>query len=330
MTRKAKIAFISASRKLLPLAFIACAALWISEYWPGKTREAQGLVYERTLRGVAEVARYFSGMAKTGETRLGIFNKNPLYYRVCTTKDTIKQVFDHYTEFYRFRAPRRFDPAALLASAGDAANAQRARDITQRLEQVDNVYREETDEMGLFGVIDLGPNWQADLSKRGQDFLETGLIEKLGKAKMIVAFRPKKASGTTFITFWPGEGFNINRLMPPAEGADAPGRDLDDVPRCPGLRRTATVEERASFASGYVGVFESNQPITGLTEFYQTALPRRGWERQALPQNRAIQEEGVDTLFFAKGTKECLVMIRPADSEQVTQVIVMCRWPSQP
>lgn len=326
---RAKRAFIRWSRRLLPLAFLGCAVLWMSEFWPGRTQEAHGLVYESSMRGVAQVARYLSGLANTGETRLGRFNNNRMYYRVCTSRDTIKQIFDHYTNTYRLRPEPKLGVSELLPPGVDAKTMKRLEAIDEQLRQMDNVYRWEADEMGILGVLDLGPNWQTELFQRAKRFSETGLIDDLGKAKMITAFRPKKARRTTFITFWPGPGFDINNLVPPPDGEDAPGRDLKDMPRCPGLVRTAAAEELASFARGYVGVYESNGPLTGVPQFYASNMPTKGWTRQGLPTDQPVPVENAQALFFSKAGKECLVLIRNTGRDGVVQVIVTCRWPSR-
>jgi len=326
---RAKRLFIRWSKWLLPPAALGVAILWTTELWPGKTQEAHGLVYESSMRGVAQVARYLSGMAKTGETRLGRFNRNRLYYRVCTSKDTIKQIFDHYEATYRLRPEPKLGINSLIPPGVDLATARKLRAIEAGMKNINNVYRSETAEMGLFGVFDMGPNWQHELFRRAQRFAETGLVEELGRSKTIVAFRPPTARRTTFITFWPAPGFNINNLVPPAPGEDMPGSDLADVPRCPGLRRTATAEELASFAKGYVGVYESDGPMTGVVEYYLSNMPAKGWVRQGLPKTQLDPDQDADVLFFAKDTRECTVIVRNANTDGPVQVIVMCRQPSQ-
>ncbi len=318
---RAREAFIRWSKRLLPAASLACVGLWLTALWPGRRPVAEGTVYEKNAQGAAQVARYLSGLAHTGEIRVGRFNNNLVFYRVCSSRDTIREIFDYYEKLYRVR------PAPSICARVPGGMAGLVARLGAQVADLNNVYRQETKEMGLFGVIQLGPDWEKTLFQRIQRFTETGRIADLGAAKMIVAFRPPRSRRTTFITFWPGPGFNVRNLYPPAPGQDAPGRDLPDAPRCPGLRRIASMEEGASFARGYVGLYESDGPLNDVAEFYSSRMPRFGWTQQTPAMRPGPQESDTQTLFFAKGKKEATILIRNLNRGEAVQVVVMCRWP---
>lgn len=323
MSRVGQNSFIRWSKRTLPFAAAVVTGLWVAEYWPGRAREAEALVFETRLRGIAGVARYLSGFAKAGETRTGLLNGNRVRYRVCTTNDSIEELLDHYSETYRCEPPVPTDQWAVA----DAL----ARDLAQHGAEPGNTFRLATERMGLFAAIDVGPSWPADMRERVRRYLTTGLVEELGKAKVVVAMRPDRAKRTTFLTFWPDRGFNVRNLEIPSDGSDAPGRDLPDVPRCPAAQRITTIEERASFACAYIGIYQSQDPRGRVREFYETRMPLQGWRRHTPGQSGIAETEDLDVLFFDKaGQKECFVTVQSSALDARTQVTVMCRWPSGP
>jgi hypothetical protein len=81
--------------------------------------------------------------------------------------------------------------------------------------------------------------------------------------------------GTRFLTVWSDEHFELAKLLPGADG-DAPGRDLDQVPRYPGSARILAADERG--AAGQLAVYASEGGSPELAEaFYRARMPALGW-----------------------------------------------------
>jgi hypothetical protein len=91
----------------------------------------------------------------------------------------------------------------------------------------------------------------------------------------------EESEGTTlFVAFWTEGEFKVLDMFPP-EG-DAPGRDIDGVPRPPHARRILSAWEEGEPQS--ITVYDgSPQDPDGLEAWYREQMPEEGWHPLELP-----------------------------------------------
>jgi hypothetical protein len=106
------------------------------------------------------------------------------------------------------------------------------------------------------------------------DFSKTRELSSFGNFRYAFVSQDKNG-GTFVITAWTEGRFDLNRLVPPADGSDAPGSDSNDYPRPPGGRRMLT----ASVGNTPYGmrIYTSTKSPDGVAEFYDAEMGQRGW-----------------------------------------------------
>src|SRR5690606_21625259 len=125
-------------------------------------------------------------------------------------------------------------------------------------------------------------------------------------ARLRYVYWEKTAEGTRFLTVWTDEKFKIDDLVP-GDGRDAPGSDLDGVPRFPGTVRGLSSEERGMPQKLAVSDGAGSAATAGL--FYGARLLQVGWsEDAALAVIAAKQGRRAMRRTNAKGHEVVLVL----------------------
>ena len=111
------------------------------------------------------------------------------------------------------------------------------------------------DQRGGMAALDFGGEKLSmdSFRKRVEAFVKSGDVNDLAKLRYVY-FEGNGKGGTRFLTVWSDEHLQLDKLAP-KNGQDAPGADLQDVPRYPGTTRVLSAEERG--------------------------MPRRAWSRGA-------------------------------------------------
>lgn len=190
----------------------------------------------------------------SGSTEQSLDSVLDAFEGVCLERDA--QFRDQITEFYRANpdAPRReilerFRPTLRTESAtGDRATV---------------------------GCLDLGTERRTagELLDAAREFNRTGDLAALGAIRYIFA-QAADGGRTQYVALWTEGSFHVNNILPGNE--DAPGEDLNGIPRAPDARRSL-----AAFEMGrderFVIYEGSSMTEWELEHFYRESLADEGW-----------------------------------------------------
>ncbi len=184
-------------------------------------------------------------------------------------------------------------------------------------------------EAGYVACVELGnpaPD-RAELARRFVVFAETLDLKDIGSAHYVFARRADSDGGsaTFLLTMWVDSSFSLRALLPRA-GADAPGSDLDAVPRPPGSRRFLSVRE-AHRPSGIVSYEVPTALPAQLESFYRSQLPRYGWRIIERHPAESVQVDGVH-LISAEKVNRHITVLSHLGSEQRTVLTILASEPS--
>ncbi|MCC6555561.1 MAG: hypothetical protein IT372_21580 [Polyangiaceae bacterium] len=115
----------------------------------------------------------------------------------------------------------------------------------------------------------------ADTIRRIAAVAETGDLSKLGNVRYVFA-EPTANGRTHVVTAWTDGSFNLYSMLPQA-GGDAPGSDLDGVPRPNGATRllTATIDK----VPYSLRIYDAPSSPGEVLAQYDQDLARRGWQK---------------------------------------------------
>ena len=157
-------------------------------------------------------------------------------------------------------------------------------------------------------------DWGEGKSDIGAIVKRLGKIVKTGDlgdfARLRYAYTERRSTddggGTRFLTIWTDERFNLNQLIAPARGADAPGFDIDRIPRYPGTTRSVSMEE-VGLPQRLV-VYEGGGSPSTAQMFYRARMKSYGWVEE---KNFAevLAQKGQTGLHFASEGHECFLYL---------------------
>ncbi len=128
-------------------------------------------------------------------------------------------------------------PAALLSRKLESAPARALRRLTH------GILRQETEERGVVGCIDTGETLDVrTLEQRLAAVERTGDLGELGALRFVFVRRGEDA--TTALVLWSADSLPFLRAFP--KTGDAPGLDIDGVPRPAASRRLLSATEQGS------------------------------------------------------------------------------------
>lgn len=150
---------------------------------------------------------------------------------------------------------------------------------------LDGVLRAEREGAGFVVCID--GFREADLGARMRAFDRSGDLAALGELRYAFA-RPAGEGGALVVSVWTRGAFRIGRMFP--ERGDAPGRDVDGVPRPEGARRVLSVwEGERPYRFAIYGAEDAT--VEGAARDVGRELARAGWNvtpRTASPPERVL------------------------------------------
>ena len=166
----------------------------------------------------------------------------------------------------------------LCHSAGDIdlpAEVRRNLESGSREGSLDSaaIVRQESETDGYLGCLDIGGDTTAEgVVAHLLEFGRTQNLRSLGQLRYAMARRHD--STTTLVVLWTEGDAKLNELFP--NDADAPGRDLDGVPRPDQARRfLSAYEEKLPY--GFVAYRVEGRPLPAVVASYETLLEGRGW-----------------------------------------------------
>lgn len=220
---------------------------------------------DEILLGVgAQMMTYADADAQDAPRTLRLNGQRLLFASGHARDRSVREVLDFFEGRCRSRDGRLVDHVAELATAGGIE----APDTSM----LDGTLREETRRGGFVACFDVGEGREGveGLLARLTAFAESGNLARMGGLRYAYA-RPTEDGGTHFLVFHTDDELNVYEMFP-ASG-DAPGVDVEGLPRPPGVRRLMSAWEEGDPHS-----------ISMYTSTTRDADQLRAWYRRALPE----------------------------------------------
>jgi hypothetical protein len=169
------------------------------------------------------------------------------------------------------------------------------------------------DSFGGMAALDLGQGLTMRQLRAAALKLAAGKLGEVGHLRYMY-YERTSTGGTRYLTIWTDDTFDMTKFLPSGT-EDAPGRDLEDVPRYPGTVRVLSADERGK--PGQMVVYSSG---TGSPDsaamFYDARMRTLGW--QSDPQfAKTAREQGLKSRRFLNGKgHEVVVDLSDADRGQ--------------
>lgn len=129
------------------------------------------------------------------------------------------------------------------------------------------------DEQGGIAALDMGQVGDIRSLARRLVHLGDGKLGEVGQMRYLY-YEKTGSGGTRFLTIWSDEKFDFAQLLP-SRDADAPGRDIKDVPRYPGTVRVLSSDERGN--PGQMAVYVGSGSPELAQAFYEARMRTLGW-----------------------------------------------------
>lgn len=228
---------------------------------------AKADIHEIMLGFGAQMMRY-DGADRQGAPRQIYMNGERMLLATASTTNSLDKVLDYYEQ--RCMSRDGALEQELLRVTG--ATRPGAAPVDERL--VDTTIRHDTGRRGYVACLDMGADAISigELTQRLTAFADTGNLGEVGHLRYV--YVTDEVTTRHVVTFWTEESFNIARMLP--KTGDAPGRDVDALPRPAGSRRMLSAWEDGQPQSLTVYAF-APQGEAALEAFYRRELPRRGW-----------------------------------------------------
>ncbi len=153
------------------------------------------------------------------------------------------------------------------------------------------------DNFGGMAALDLGQGLTMKSLRAAMNQLASGKIGEVGHLRYMY-YERTSTGGTRYLTIWSDDKLDLTKFLPSGT-EDAPGRDLEDVPRYPGTVRVLSADERGK--PGQLVVYASDAGSRDAAAmFYDARMRTLGWqsdERFA----RTAREQGLTGRRFVNG-----------------------------
>ena len=153
------------------------------------------------------------------------------------------------------------------------------------------------DNIGGVAALDLGTGTTPSMLKTlkaSLTKLATGKIGEVGHLRYVY-FERTGEGGTRYLTIWTDDQFDLTKFLPAGENDDAPGRDIENVPRYPGTIRVLSADERGRAAQ--MAVYNGTGSPETAFMFYQARMQTMGWAPD--PRfSKYAQNNGMHSLRF--------------------------------
>ncbi len=129
------------------------------------------------------------------------------------------------------------------------------------------------DKVGGMAALDLGNGLSLKALKPMILKLATGKVGEVGHLRYLY-FERTATGGTRFLTIWTDDQFDLTKFLP-SGSEDAPGRDIEGVPRYPGTVRVLSADERGRAAQ--MAVYNGPGSPQTASMFYDARMRTLGW-----------------------------------------------------
>jgi len=241
------------------------------------SHRAKADIHEVMLGFGAQMMRY-DGADHQGAPRQIFMNGERMLLATASTAHSLSAVLDYYER--RCMARDGALEQELLRVSG--ATLPGVAPVDERL--IDTTIRHDTGGRGYVACLDMGEGAISitELSERMTAFADNGNLGEVGHLRYV--YVTDEITTRHVVTFWTEDSFNIAKMLP--KTGDAPGRDIDALPRPAGSRRMLSAWEDGQPQSLTVYV-AATQGEAALETFYRAELPRRGWSVQVPRESSA-------------------------------------------
>ena len=132
------------------------------------------------------------------------------------------------------------------------------------------------DNVGGMAAIDVGDHQTMRSLKPIILKLAAGKIGEVGHLRYLY-FEKLPNGGTRYLTVWTDDTFDLAKFLPGSQSDDAPGRDIEGVPRYPGSVRILAADERGRAAQ--MAVYNGQGSPETATMFYDARMATLGWHQ---------------------------------------------------
>lgn len=290
-------------------AFAAVVFLFGHRFSPMGT-PAEATIYYSVGDAFAGVPTVWELQVDPDEVESAVLNGNRVFYTVSEDWRAVSEVLDYYEQLYGGPEMQYGGTRPVLPDV-EGVDWQGLLDEMNRSAE-SRALRFETSEWGLYGTVVLpepdDPEFFEEMGRRLERYHDTGRISDLGEAKFVYALRPQGAHGTTVITAWPGQEFDV-RAMTTDGRDDAPGSDPPDLPRMSGdVRLTSFVQERPEMTV-HMAQYQSRQTDTAVLDFYLSRLPSYDWAEDPGVRASADMLGRNPTALFTRGRQQLHVTV---------------------
>jgi hypothetical protein len=127
---------------------------------------------------------------------------------------------------------------------------------------------------GGLAALDFGDKLSLEMLKeRLSRFVGSGDLGSIARLRYVY-WEKRGEGGTRFLTVWTDEKFKISDLVPGAR-TDAPGSDIDGVPRFPGTVRVLSAAEQGM--PQQMAVYDGTGSPATAELFYRSRMRQGGW-----------------------------------------------------
>jgi hypothetical protein len=241
-----------------------------------------------------EMGRELGQLDDVGPGRPLMLNGQPVHIRSSTEQVPVGTVLDAVEERCR-------RSSVGLAEALDDLPALAKKDLPQKLDgqAASAVITERSYGRGMVACLvreDGAPARSlGDSVERLARFAESGDLSQVGSLRYLYAEATENGE-THMVSVWTDGVFDLGAFAP--EKGDAPGSDLDGVPRPEGSHRMLTAgADGVPYSVRLYRAVGSPQQVFG---FFDQELPRRGWTLTFRGDRRVYEIDGVDLFVSAQ------------------------------
>jgi len=219
----------------------------------------------------------------------------------------------HVRRFYRDRYEGR--DGGLRAFATDL---EKKRSLPQGIPAA-HTFEFGDGERGGVASLDWGAEKHgiAEIVRRMGRLAETGDLGEVARLRYAYTER-RDDGGTRFLTVWTDETLSFRQLLPASGVGDAPGFDIDGIPRFPGTTRALSMEEAGN--PQRLTVHEGGGSPSTAAMFYRSRMKQAGWVEETTFAELAAHQQRHALHFLREGHEAFLSFSDREDGQGVSIV----------
>lgn len=246
--------------------------------------------------------QYVDGQA-LARTRTLSLNGAQMRFATGTTTDSVEAAANFYARACNGRSGGLGEQVQEFLQQANRAQASQSGHSEAIGEIPFTTFKTVADSEAIVFCLDMGSQRvsMAEFLARIRRATESGDLSAVGGFRYVYISRDSTPNARTHMVGYWSDGsaaLNLLRMFPPS--GDAPGRDVPQLPRATGLRRTLSAYELGTAYS--YNVYEGHTPRARVEEQLRTQLVRDGWSLIPLRHPRTRENlQGQNMLTFERG-----------------------------